>query len=53
MRLEASLRESQHMSLTASLEMAAGMQAIVQHTEDQHEAVMAMLEKRPARFTGR
>ena len=47
------LRESQHMPLSASLEMAAGMQAIVQATKDQHEAVNAMLEKRKPTFTGK
>ena len=46
------LRDGQHMSLAASLEMAAGMQALVQHTRDQHEAVTALFEKRPAQFTG-
>lgn len=47
------LRESPNVSLATSLEMAAGMQAIVQHTADQHEAVVALLDKRPARFEGR
>ena len=47
------LRESQAMSLTASLEMAAGMQALVQHTADQHEAVTAFLEKRKPVFQGK
>lgn len=46
------LRESQTLSLTASLEMAAGMQALVQHTADQHEAVTAFLEKRKPVFKG-
>ena len=46
------LRDAMGLSLPASLEMAAGMQALVQHTTDQHEAVMALFEKRPARFTG-
>jgi len=46
------LRDGQHISLPASLEMAASMQALVQHTRDQHEAVMALFEKRSARFTG-
>ncbi len=46
------LRDGQHMSLPASLDMAAAMQAVVQHTRDQHEAVTALFEKRPARFTG-
>ncbi|MEQ8349591.1 MAG: crotonase/enoyl-CoA hydratase family protein [Sneathiellaceae bacterium] len=47
------LRESPAMPLSASLEMAAGMQAQVQHTHDQHEAVMALFEKRKAEFQGR
>lgn len=46
------IRESQNMTLSASLEMAASMQAIVQHTKDQHEAVVALLEKRKPDFTG-
>jgi enoyl-CoA hydratase/carnithine racemase len=46
------LRDALAISLSASLEMAAGMQAIAQHTGDQHEAVMALFEKRAARFTG-
>ena len=47
------LRESQGIPLTASLEMAAGMQALVQHTADQHEAVTAFLEKRKPVFLGK
>lgn len=47
------MRESQTMSLSASLEMAAGMQALVQHTADWYEAVTAFMEKRAARFTGK
>lgn len=47
------VRESYTMSLSASLEMAAGMQAQVQHTEDQQEAVAAFFEKRQPKFTGR
>jgi enoyl-CoA hydratase/carnithine racemase len=46
------LRESMSLSLANSLEMAAGMQALVQHTADQHEAVTAFFEKRPPRFKG-
>lgn len=46
------LRDGQHVSLPASLEMAVGMQALVQHTRDQHGAVIALFEKRSARFTG-
>jgi enoyl-CoA hydratase/carnithine racemase len=47
------LRESQHMPLAASLEMAAGMQAQVQHTRDHREAVLAMFEKRTPQFKGK
>jgi 2-(1,2-epoxy-1,2-dihydrophenyl)acetyl-CoA isomerase len=47
------VRESYTMSLSASLEMAAGMQAQVQHTDDQREAVEAFFEKRKPKFTGR
>ena len=46
------LRESMNLSLANSLEMAAGMQALVQHTADQQEAVTAFFEKRPPRFRG-
>jgi enoyl-CoA hydratase/carnithine racemase len=47
------IRESQAMPLTASLEMAAAMQALVQHSHDQGEALNAFLEKREPRFQGR
>jgi len=47
------LRESQRVDLPAALEMAAAMQSIVQHTHDQKEAVAALVEKRPPRFSGR
>jgi enoyl-CoA hydratase/carnithine racemase len=47
------MREGYAMSLSASLEMAAGMQAQVQHTQDQHEAVVAFFEKRKPKFIGR
>ena len=46
------LRDAMGIGLPASLEMAAGMQALVQHTGDQHEAVLALFDKRPPRFTG-
>ena len=46
------LREAMALSLANSLEMAAGMQALVQHTADQQEAVTAFFEKRPPRFKG-
>lgn len=47
------LRESMRLDLTASLELAAAMQAIVQQTEDQYEAVAARVEKRAPAFKGR
>lgn len=46
------MREALRLDLSTSLEMAAGMQALVQHTADQHEAVMAFFEKRPPRYKG-
>lgn len=47
------LRESGRLDLPASLELAAAMQAIVQQTDDQYEAVAAVIEKRPPDFKGR
>jgi enoyl-CoA hydratase/carnithine racemase len=47
------LRESQAMSLPASLELAAGMLAQINHTEDQREAVAAFFEKRAPVYVGR
>jgi enoyl-CoA hydratase/carnithine racemase len=47
------LRESSTMSLPASLEMAAGMLAELNHTDDQREAIRAMLEKRTPNYQGR
>ncbi|MFD1812662.1 crotonase/enoyl-CoA hydratase family protein [Rhodococcus gannanensis] len=46
------IREGQHQSLESLLELSAAMQALAHHTRDHHEAVAAMLEKRPAVFTG-
>jgi len=46
------LREAQGRSLDSVLELSAAMQAIAHHTRDHHEAVAAMLEKRPPEFTG-
>lgn len=46
------IRESQRVELDTALEMASAMQAIVQHTEDQNEAVTAFLEKRQPQFKG-
>lgn len=47
------LRESDHMSLGTSLEMAAAYQALAHYTPDHDEAVLAFLEKRKPVFTGR
>lgn len=47
------LRESQRVELDTALELASAMQAIVQHTDDQQEAVSALLERRPPGFRGR
>ena len=47
------LRDSQHVSLPIALEMASSMQALVQHTHDQHEAVVAFVEKRKPKFERR
>lgn len=46
------LRDSGAIGLPTHLEMAAGMQALIQHTADQHEAVTAFLEKRKPTFRG-
>lgn len=47
------LRESDSMSLSSSLEMAAAYQALAHYTGDHDEAVRAFLEKRAPVFTGR
>jgi len=47
------LVESQNMPLSGALEMAAGMQATLQNTEDHLEAIDAALEKREPQFKGR
>lgn len=47
------LRESARLDLHAALEIGAGMQAVVQQTEDQYEAVVAAVEKRAPNYTGR
>ncbi len=46
------LREAAEHDLNSSLELAAAMQGVLLHTEDQREAVKAMLEKRPGVFKG-
>jgi len=47
------LRDSQQVSLPIALELASNMQALVQHTKDQHEAVLAFTERRKPKFEGR
>lgn len=46
------LREATQIGLPAHLEMVAGMQALVQHTDDQREAVAAFFEKRRPVYRG-
>lgn len=46
------LREGSHCRLESLLELSAAMQALAHHTQDHHEAVNAMLERRPPQFTG-
>jgi enoyl-CoA hydratase/carnithine racemase len=47
------IREAQVGSLANNLELAAVMQATVQHTADHREAVNALLEKRAPKFEGK
>ncbi|TKT74492.1 enoyl-CoA hydratase-related protein [Aquamicrobium sp. LC103] len=47
------MRQSASMSLPDSLELAAAFQAIVQNTDDQAEAVAALVEKRAPSYTGK
>jgi enoyl-CoA hydratase/carnithine racemase len=46
------LRQGQNSSYDAILELSAAGQALMHHTRDHHEGVAALLEKRPAKFTG-
>ncbi len=46
------IREGAESTLAQTFEMSALMQAAVQHTNDHHEAVSALIEKRAPRFTG-
>ena len=46
------IRKSLGMDLDQSLEMAAAFQAIVQHSEDQKEAVAALLDRRNPNYRG-
>ncbi len=46
------LREAQTARMSEILELSAAYQALVHETADHKEAVAALLEKRPAHFTG-
>jgi enoyl-CoA hydratase/carnithine racemase len=46
------IRQSINLTLDECLELSAAYQAIVQHTADQREAIAAVVDKRPPRFTG-
>ncbi|MDO5629571.1 MAG: crotonase/enoyl-CoA hydratase family protein [Mobilicoccus sp.] len=46
------LRESGHSSLASLLELSAAMQPLGHHTQDHHEALAAMGEKRTGTYTG-
>ena len=47
------LRDSARLGLHESLELAASLQSIAQHTEDHREALLAFTEKRKPQFHGR
>ncbi len=47
------LREGQHVRLDTLLEMSAAFQVIAHYSDDHKEAIAALFEKRPAKFTGR
>ncbi len=52
-KAKALFRATQNMGLADSLAAAASAQGVLQQTEDHIEAIDAILEKRPPRFTGR
>lgn len=47
------LRDSARVDLPTALDLAAAMQAVVQQTDDQYEAVAAAVEKRAPSYVGR
>ncbi|WP_136620270.1 MULTISPECIES: enoyl-CoA hydratase-related protein [Mesorhizobium] len=46
------IRQSSQLNLADSLELAAAYQSIIQNTNDQREAVAALVQKRKPNFTG-
>jgi len=46
------LRQGQRLSYDGALELAASTQGLMHHTADHEEGVAALIEKRPAHFTG-
>ena len=47
------LNRASEVSLSEFLDISAAYQSFLHQTEDHHEAVAALLEKRPAEFKGR
>ncbi len=47
------IREGQRVDLPTLLEMASAMQSIAHHSDDHAEALAALAEKRPPKFSGR
>ena len=47
------LREAQHSRLPEILQLSAAFQALAHETADHREAIDALVEKRPAQFTGK
>jgi len=46
------LKESEHSRLDSLLEMSASLQALAHQLKDHQEAVLAIIDKRPPKFTG-
>lgn len=47
------LRHARSMELDGFLDISAALQSVSHHTEDHHEAIEAIFEKRPGEFKGR
>lgn len=52
-KAKALFRATQNMSLVDSLAAAGATQGVLQQMDDHHEAIDAILEKRPPVFTGK